>query len=77
MYFPEKTSENVVSTVQGGFQQLPPREGDREAVVGVAEVGNIYKFECICEGTSSQDAILQSGLSYLRHYRPAVGISDL
>ena len=54
-----------------------PREGDREAVVGVAEVGNIYKFECICEGTSSQDAILQSGLSYLRHYRPAVGISDL
>ena len=54
-----------------------PREGDREAVVGVAEVGNIYKCECICEGTSSQDAILQSGLSYLRHYRPAVGISDL
>ena len=50
MYFPEKTSENVVSTVQGVFQQLPSREGDREAVVGVSEVGRNDLHERYCEG---------------------------
>ena len=38
MYFPEKTSENVVSTVQGVFQQLPQREGDRVSGGGSSRV---------------------------------------
>ena len=35
---------------------MPPsqREGDREAVVGVAKVRPVNSFDCICEGTSSQ-----------------------
>jgi len=31
-----------------------PREGDREAVVGVSKVLHINLFDCIYEGTSSQ-----------------------
>ena len=61
MYFPEKTSENVVSTVQGVFQQLPQREGDREAVVGVSKVetNNWYDYHLRRKIIPSQITIYQ------------------
>ncbi len=54
---------------QKHFKLLPPsqREGDREAVVGVSKVGHNNAFECNCEGTSSQEAIGLSPVTYLRH----------
>ncbi len=70
---------NVIKLSKEARKLLPPspREVAPKGSVGVSKVRHGNPFKRICEGTSSQTAIQSYVLSYLRHYRPAVGISDL